>query len=107
MNTYTYPKAFKLAGHTIAVKLDKDLMTIEDSYGNYSERTSTINLVAPGAISKSKIEQTFFHELVHAILDELGELDLSKNERFVDSFSTLLHQAISSGEGKLFANKKL
>jgi hypothetical protein len=44
---------------------------------------------------------------VHAILDELGELDLSKNERFVDSFSTLLHQAICSGEGKLFSNKKL
>lgn len=105
MNKYTYPQHFQLAGHTITVKLDRDLMTIEDNYGNYSERTGTINLVSPGPISKSKVEQTFFHELVHAILDELGELKLSKSERFVDSFSALLHQCITSGKGSLFAAK--
>lgn len=43
-------------------------------------------------IPKSSMEQTFYHELVHAILDEIGEKDLSGNETFVQSFSLLLHQ---------------
>jgi len=37
-------------------------------------------------------EQTFHHELVHAILDTLGYYKLSNNEKFVQSFSVLLHQ---------------
>ena len=37
-------------------------------------------------------ERTFYHELVHTILIELGEHELSSNERLVDSFSALLYQ---------------
>jgi len=43
-------------------------------------------------LNDSSKEQTFYHELVHAILDELGEHELSENERFVQSFSVLLYQ---------------
>ena len=43
-------------------------------------------------LEESAKEQTFYHELVHAILDELGEHELSNNERFVQSFSVLLYQ---------------
>jgi len=43
-------------------------------------------------IPESSIEQSMYHELVHAILDEIGELDLSKSETFVQSFALLLHQ---------------
>ena len=37
-------------------------------------------------------EQTLYHELVHVILDELGRHELSRDEKFVQSFSILLHQ---------------
>jgi hypothetical protein len=39
-------------------------------------------------------EKTFFHELLHMILDTLGEKELSSNEKLIDSVSTLLHQYI-------------
>lgn len=43
-------------------------------------------------IPQDSKERTFYHELVHAILDELGQKELSNNETFVDSFSSLLYQ---------------
>lgn len=43
-------------------------------------------------IPEDSIEQTFFHELVHCILDDIGEPGKSQNEQFVQAFSVLLHQ---------------
>lgn len=37
---------------------------------------------------------TFYHELTHAILDTMGEKDLSGNERFVCCFSGFLADAM-------------
>ena len=37
----------------------------------------------------SKIN-TFIHEIVHGILDTMGESELSGNEKFVSTFSSLL-----------------
>lgn len=39
---------------------------------------------------------TFYHELTHAILDTMGEDDLSENERFVSCFSSFLCEAMNS-----------
>ena len=33
---------------------------------------------------------TFIHEIVHGILDTMGEFELSENEKFVCTFSSLL-----------------
>lgn len=41
---------------------------------------------------------TFYHELTHAILDTMGEYELSSNERFVSSFSGFLSEAVRSFE---------
>jgi len=43
-------------------------------------------------IPEESQEQTLFHEVVHAILDEIGERDMSSNEKFVQSFSLLMRQ---------------
>lgn len=43
-------------------------------------------------IAEDIMEQTLYHEVVHAILDELGYDKLSSDEKFVQSFSLLLHQ---------------
>lgn len=39
---------------------------------------------------------TFYHELTHCILDTMGENDLSLNEKFVNTFSGFLTEAIRS-----------
>lgn len=37
---------------------------------------------------------TFYHELVHIILDTMNESDLSTNEKFVSCFSSFLCEAM-------------
>lgn len=39
---------------------------------------------------------TFYHELVHCILDTMGENDLSGNEKFVSCFSSFLCEAMTT-----------
>ena len=46
-------------------------------------------------LSKLDVYDTFWHELTHAILKDMGS-KLEKNERFVDAFSRRLTQAIVS-----------
>ena len=41
----------------------------------------------------SKIN-TFIHEVVHGVLDTMGEFELSKNEKFVCTFASLLVDTI-------------
>lgn len=40
--------------------------------------------------SDSSKFNTFIHEVVHGVLDTMGESELSKNEKFVCAFSSLL-----------------
>lgn len=44
---------------------------------------------------ESGMELTFWHELTHAILHDMGH-GLANNERFVEQFSRRLHKAIKS-----------
>lgn len=45
--------------------------------------------------NSSKIN-TFYHELTHCILDAMGEYKLSRNEKFVTTFSSFLTEAMRS-----------
>ena len=47
---------------------------------------------------------TFIHEVVHGVLDTMGETELSSNEKFVSTFSSLLVDTI---EDIVKANVKL
>ena len=40
--------------------------------------------------SNSSKVNTFVHEVVHGILDTIGETDLSGNEKFVSTFASLM-----------------
>ena len=40
--------------------------------------------------SDASMQNTFVHEVVHAILDTMGENELSGNEKFVSTFSSFL-----------------
>ena len=46
--------------------------------------------------SQATIDETFWHELTHAILWETGEHKLARSEEFVVKFSKALHEAIST-----------
>lgn len=36
----------------------------------------------------------FIHEIIHGILDTMGETELSSNEKFVNAFAGYLYQVI-------------
>lgn len=46
--------------------------------------------------SEDSQENTFYHELTHSILDTMAEFNLSQNEKFVSTFSSLLTEAMRS-----------
>ena len=46
--------------------------------------------------SQAVMTETFWHELVHAILNDMGQTALNKDEKFVSEFSKQLTKAIKS-----------
>lgn len=57
--------------------LAKGVLKIADNFNNSKQCES------------SKIN-TFIHEVVHGVLDTMGEFELSKNEKFVCTFASFL-----------------
>lgn len=49
-------------------------------------------------VSATSMQNTFFHELVHCILDTMGDKELSGDEKFVCAFSGFLTEAMRSME---------
>lgn len=53
-------------------------------------------------VSDSSKLNTFYHELTHAILYTMGEIELNNNEKFVCTFSSFLTEALTTAQyGKL------
>lgn len=50
--------------------------------------------------SEESMKSTFWHELVHVILDTMDEYELSSNEKFVSVFSSMLNEAVSTSKWK-------
>ena len=89
------PKKIRIGGQDISVvnkeRLDNDILGkiclaegvlhIADNFSNSKQSES------------SKIN-TFIHEVVHGVLDTMGEFELSKNEKFVCTFSSFLVDTI-------------
>lgn len=85
------PNKIRIGGQDISVvnkeRLDGDIL------GDICIAEGTLRIADNFKNSKqcqsSKIT-TFIHEVVHGILDTMGEFDLSGNEKFVSTFSSLL-----------------
>ena len=93
------PKRFKLMGRTVEVKYIDSLHQVTENMGEAHYRNNEIHLQSSTKgmhRPQSCLEQTFFHELVHFILFCMGEDNTE--EKFVDTFSGLLHQAITTME---------
>ena len=80
----TLPTAFQLAGFEWTVRFVSDL----SEYGRCDPATQII-FVREG-MNEQLTQQTFFHELVHAIMFSMGQTN--HDEVFTDAFGTFLHQ---------------
>ena len=102
------PETFTVLGHDYKVIFDNELCHKNECLGMFDDKTNTIYLANKYKTSKNRwlkykddiIEHTFYHELVHCILFNMGELKLYENERFVDSFGGILHQIMLTQNGK-------
>lgn len=101
MKKFRIPESFYLHGQKIKVGFSKDLVMKSDAIGMSKLRANQILIQDSTAVHKlapQQQEEVFFHELVHFILDHMGEEELCRNEDFTDSFAHLLHQAMTTME---------
>lgn len=95
------PKTFKLFATTINVVWDDKRMDDIHAFGISEYGSSKITLCKKDGISElseGKIQDTFYHEKVHMILNTMNENELSSNEKFVDVFAKLLRQSEETAE---------
>jgi hypothetical protein len=89
------PEKFRLNGKVIEVVLDDIFCATQCCYGeaDFSEKSITLCASYGGKkLTKKFKEETFFHELVHMILDSMGKDRLKYDEGFVDLFATRLYE---------------
>ena len=90
------PKSFKLGGVEYKVKTKEKINSESGQVGGISdvfECSVVIAKTVNGSNCSSDYQrQTFYHELVHQILDIMGDFELSEDEKFVQEFSVFLDQ---------------
>jgi hypothetical protein len=91
------PSEFQLAGLMIKVILDPDLFKNRKVLGEARYHDQQI-ILDTSILKGESLEQNFFHELVHWIFYIMNEDDMRNNEKLVDMFAYLLHQAFKSGK---------
>lgn len=92
------PKFFYIFGEKIKISIIKQIKR-GTAYGVWFESENKIQLaktVFQKSLNEEQIEQTYFHEVTHVILDSIGEPTLSENEVFVDKFSKALYQVLKT-----------
>ena len=92
-----YPTTLTIGKHVYTVKHSD---TIPGVCGYVDYRSKHINLAKRSSYTqrsykRETMDDTFWHEVTHAILYEMGS-KLFRNEKFVTQFSGLLTKAINS-----------
>ena len=89
------PSKIRIGGQDISIVNEERLD--DNELGTICLARGVINIADNFNNSKqcesSKIN-TFIHEVVHGVLDTMGEFELSKNEKFVCTFSSFLVDTI-------------
>lgn len=88
-----------LFGTTYKVVWDNQRLNDRKEYGlsDYGKAEIILSTtIGMEPLSEDRIVDTYYHERTHAILDMMGEDELSANEKFVDVFSKLLRQSDES-----------
>lgn len=92
------PNKFHVGGQCIDIQYPDRL---DDKLGECCASAGYIKIANTfrGEIqSESSKRNTFIHEMIHCILDTMGESDLSANEKFVSTFAGFLMEIILSAE---------
>lgn len=92
------PHSFKLFNQSIKVIYKRDLIDKSGAFGIWDYNRATIYLqqsTRKHKLTQEQIENTFIHEATHSMLNLMGETDLSNNESFVHTLSSLIQQFIS------------
>lgn len=98
------PKYFELMGTRIEVIEDADIMRDNDARGKADYRMECIRLAPDSPVcrmSRSQLEHTFLHEVIHWIFFKLNKRNLNDDEDLVDMIADLLHQVIESSRGEV------
>jgi hypothetical protein len=91
------PTKLSLYGLDINVVTNNEFVKMSGCIGKADYNRQMIVLDREAA-SEQITEQSYLHELTHFILFVMEEHELRTNEKFVDRFASLLHQAITTGE---------
>ena len=90
------PKRFELHGKSYTVRIVPGAQWKEDDcLAFFRANTAEIEIKQQSA---QMMEHSFWHELVHAVLDSMNEERLYRNEKFVDVMAALLMQAMKSAQ---------
>lgn len=95
---FNIPTKFSVGGLDYRVEKVGSLRYGEE-FGHCCSADCTIHIAATAGgkvLTEERKEQTFCHELTHAILDAIGEDELNGNEQFVDAFSNVLYLIIKT-----------
>lgn len=95
------PRQFTLGALPFDVQIVDDLVETTECVGQTCVQAGrmVIQAITPETPMTPEGQcHVFLHELVHAILGVMNEHRLNRNERFVDMFALLLHQALETME---------
>lgn len=98
------PTSFTLVNRRYEVEeLSESLADDLGRHGDFCREDGVIRVEMVDVIDAR--EHTFFHELVHALLEASSRPSLSKKEAFVDSLAAVLHQYMQTKKGRLSPKK--
>lgn len=99
MNEIRIPCRFMLGGIWVDVEIVEDLTHKDNAFGQANFNDSRIR-IQPNVLGTPRavqdIERTFFHELTHFLFHMAGEYEYRDDEKRIDVFSRLLHQAMKT-----------
>lgn len=86
------PKKLKIGNCKFSILAIKDKFEEVDFYGRSWTKTNQIKLNIN--LPKDRLEETFFHEISHIVLDQAGYADESGNEKFVKCLAAGFYQVL-------------
>ena len=91
------PSSISIMGQDIEIEHCESLLDTEECWGLWYAEKNLIRVQSPDERHpKDLCFQSYYHELVHAILDITGHDKLSKSEDFVERLSQAIYQAEKS-----------
>lgn len=94
------PDRLRVGGQLFNVEYNRDRHNMSN-FGQSSNASCKIILqdeCTEGELCFQSKCNTFWHEVTHMILDSMGYVDLSSDEKFVSSFGSMLNEVMQSSE---------